>query len=117
MRFRSFRRRHPTFVTAGALVGAALLAAARWLTYKRQGYEREIARLRGGMTEFERKRTDTLLSSERRRLQLMMQLIRHQAKWDREIHLAVSVDSAKLYLERDGVVLREVPVDIGPEGR
>jgi hypothetical protein len=95
----------------------ALLALDGWLIYRRRGYEREISRLRGGMTEFERRRTDTILSSERRRLELMMQLIRQQAKWDREIHLAVSVDSAKMYLERDGVVLREIAVEIGPGRR
>jgi hypothetical protein len=117
MRFRDFVRRHPVFVAAVMITIVALLTLDGWLVYKRLNYEREIARLRAGMTDFERKRTDTILGSEQRRLQMMMQLIRHQARWDREIHLAVSVDSSKMYLERDGAVLREVPVEIGPEKR
>jgi hypothetical protein len=117
MRFRDFVRRHPVFVAVVMITIITLLTLDGWLVYKRLNYEREIARLRAGMTEFERKRTDTILSSEQRRLQMMMQLIRHQARWDRDIHLAVSVDSSKMYLERDGAVLRAVPVEIGPEKR
>src|SRR5919202_4064382 len=117
MRFRKFVRRHPGFVAGVAIVVIALLAVDGWLIYKRLRYEGEISRLRAGMTDFERKRTDTILSSRQRRLQVMMQLIRHQARWDRETHLAVSVDSAKMYLERDGAVLRELPVELGPEKR
>jgi hypothetical protein len=117
MRFRNFVRRHPGYVAGVAIVIIALLAVDGWLIYKRLRYEGEISRLRAGMTEFERRRTDTILSSQQRRLQVMMQLIRHQARWDRETHLAVSVDSARMYLERDGAVLRVVPVELGPEKR
>jgi hypothetical protein len=99
------------------IVVVALLAVDGWLIDKRLKYEREISRLRAGMTDFERRRTDAILSSRQRRLQVMMQLIRHQARWDRETHLAVSVDSAKMYLERDGAVLREAPVELGQEAR
>ena len=45
----------------------------------------------------------------------MMELLRRQAKIDKEIHLAVAVDSAKMYLERDGALLREMSVEVAPE--
>lgn len=117
MTFRQFRQRHPAFVTAIAIVLLAFLALDGWLVYKRVTYQQEIARLRSGMSEFERKRTDAILNSRERRFDMMMQLLRRQAKWDKEIHLAVPVDSARMYLEREGAVLREIPVEVGPERR
>lgn len=117
MTLREFWRRHPGFVVAFAIILAAVLALDSWLVYKRVRYQREIARLRAGMTEFERRRTDAILASEERRLGMMMELLRRQAKWDKTIHLAVAVDSGKMYLEREGVTLREADVELGPERR
>ena len=48
---------------------------------------------------------------------MMMELLRRQAKWDKTVHLAVAADSGKMYLEREGVTLREVEVEMGPERR
>jgi hypothetical protein len=48
---------------------------------------------------------------------MMMELLRRQAKWDKSIHLAVDVDSGKMYLERESATLREVHVEVGPERR
>jgi hypothetical protein len=117
MDFRTFVRHHRSFVIAFAIIIAALLAIDGWLLYKRERYTEEIARLRAGMTDFERRRTDALLADEDRRLQRMIHLIRRQARWDKQIHLSVSVDSAKMYLEREGALLRDFHVDIGPERR
>jgi hypothetical protein len=117
MTFRQFRQRHPGFVSAIAVVLLAFLVLDGWLVYKRVTYEREIDRLRSGMSDFERKRTDAILDSRQRRFQMMMELLRRQANVDKEIHLAVSVDSARMYLERDGALLREIPVEVGPERR
>ncbi|HEX6535866.1 MAG TPA: hypothetical protein VF041_14805 [Gemmatimonadaceae bacterium] len=117
MSFRDFRRRHPGYVSAIVTIIVGLLALDGWLAYKRVTYEREIARLHSGMSDFERKRTDAILSSRERRFGMMMQLLRRQARWDKEIHLSVSVDSARMYLERDGALLREIPVEMGPERR
>ena len=117
MSFREFWRRHPGFVTAFAIILVAALALDAWLIHKRVTYQREIARLRAGMSEAERRRTDAILASEERRLEMMMELLRRQAKWDKTIHLAVEVDSGKMYLEREGATLREVDIEIGPERR
>ncbi|HJU64393.1 MAG TPA: hypothetical protein VJ596_01890 [Gemmatimonadaceae bacterium] len=117
MDFRTFVRHHRSYVTAFAIIIVVLLAIDGWLVYKRVRYTDEISRLRAGMTDFERRRTDALLADEDRRLQMMIELIRRQARWDKEIHLSVSVDSARMFLEREGALLREFAVDVGPERR
>ncbi|MGH7717936.1 MAG: hypothetical protein ACREON_03710 [Gemmatimonadaceae bacterium] len=117
MDFRTFVRHHRSFVTAFAIIVVALVAIDGWLVYKWVRYRDEISRLRAGMTDFERKRTDALLASQEHRLDMMLALIRRQARWDKEIHLSVSVDSGEMYLEREGALLREFPVDVGPERR
>jgi hypothetical protein len=115
MRFAEFFRRHSIFVLTCLAIVVALLAIDGWVIARRVTYAREIARLRAGMTDFERTRTDAILSSREKRFQMMMDLLRRQARWDKEIHLAVSVDSGRMYLERDGALLREIPVEVGPE--
>jgi hypothetical protein len=117
MTFNSFRHRHPAFVSAVIVVVLAFLAIDGWVVYKRIRYEEEIHRLRAGMSDFERRRTDAVTSSQERQFDIMMQLLRRQAKIDKEIHLAVSVDSGKMYLEQEGALLREMPVEVGPEKR
>ena len=117
MTFFEFCRRHLGFVTACVLIVISMLALDDWVLTKRAAYTDEIARLRSGMSDFERKRSDAILSSRERRLQVMMQLIRRQARWDKDIHLAISVDSGRMYLEREGALLREIPVEMGPERR
>ncbi|MFP5356475.1 MAG: hypothetical protein ACLGIK_15235 [Gemmatimonadota bacterium] len=91
------------------LVGDVLLAM-RYLRYRG-----ETDRLRGEMTEAERQRTDMISASEDNRLSVMLELLRRQAAGDRELHLAVSVDSGTMLLERDGALLREMRVEMGGE--
>jgi hypothetical protein len=99
------------------VIAVTFLALDGFVLYKRKAYLSEISRLRSGMNDFERKRTDAILSSRQKRFGMMMELLRRQAKWDKEIHLAVSVDSARMYLEREGALLRVIHVEIGPERR
>ena len=114
-RFREFRFRHPAFLAAVVIVALGVLAIDGYLLYKREKYRAEIQRLRAGMSEFERRRADAVLASEEKQLQVMVELIRRQARLDKEIHLAVAVDSAYMGLERDGAILRDMRVEIGPE--
>jgi hypothetical protein len=65
----------------------------------------------------ERQRTDALLAQNESRLKVMIELFKRQAKVDPKLHLSVSVDSGVMYLERDGALLREMPVTVGPERR
>jgi hypothetical protein len=117
MSFSAFRRRHPAFTVVVAVTIAALLAADAFVLYKRAAYTREIVRLRAGMSDFERRRSDAVTNTRERRLAMMMELLRRQAKIDKEIHLAVAVDSGRMCLERDGALLREIAVEVAPETR
>ena len=115
--FSGFRRKHPGLLSAIVLLIIACCALDGWLVYKRGRYEAETERLRAGMDEFERQRADAILSSRSKRLKMEMELIRRQARWGKEIHLAVSVDSGRMYLERQGALLRSIPIRMGPERR
>jgi hypothetical protein len=114
-RFREFRLRHPGFLAAVIIVALGVLAIDGYLLYKRGEYRAEIHRLRAGMSEFEKGRADAVLASEEKQLQVMVELLRRQARVDKEIHLAVSVDSAYMGLEREGAILRDMRVEIGAE--
>lgn len=113
--WRDFRRGYPGFVLVFAVAVAALLAADGWLLWQRARYSAEIERLRAGMSEAERRRTDLALQVEENRTRVMVELIRRQALGDVGLHLSVSVDSATMYLERDRVSLRDMQVEVGPE--
>ena len=96
-----------------ALVG--FLAIDAWLIRKRLRYRDEIERLRAEMTALERSRTDAILARDENRLRLALELIRRQARIDKDLHLSVTVDSGVMILEREGAHLREMPIQIGPE--
>lgn len=113
--WRDFRHGYPGFVLAFAIAVAGLLAADGWLLWQRWRYRGEIDRLRAGMSEAERRRTDIALSVEENRTRVMLELIRRQASGDAGLHLSVAVDSATMYLERDGVSLRDMQVEVGAE--
>jgi hypothetical protein len=99
------------------MIGTLVIAAAinLILVSRYVRYERETARLREGMTKAQRERADAVLTAERHRFRVELELIRRQARRDRQLHLAVNVDSSRMVLERDGVVLREMAVRVGPE--
>ena len=73
-------------------------------------YQQETARLREGMTTAQRARADAVVATERHRLRVELELIRRQRRGDRDLHLAINIDSGRMVLERDGVVLREMGV-------
>jgi hypothetical protein len=93
------------------------LAADGWLIRKYFRYQRETAQLRGSMTEIERNRTDAILAQNENRMKVMVELFKRQAKVDATLHLSVSLDSNVMYLQRDGALLREMPITLGPERR
>lgn len=110
-----FRRAYPGFVFVLGVGLAAMVAVDAWLFVKRAKYNHEVAQLRAHMTEAERQRTDAIVQSEQNKLRLAIELAKRQAKFDKRLHLNISIDSARMYLTRDGAVLREMPVQFGPE--
>src|SRR5262245_4741624 len=108
---RSKRRgRNAVFLIILLAAGANTILAARWISYRQ-----ETSRLRAGMTNAQRERADAVVTAERHRLRVEWELIRRQARGDRQLHLSVNIDSGHMILERDGVVLRDMPVRLGPE--
>jgi hypothetical protein len=114
--WRDFRRAYPAFVFTLLIGLAAMLAIDGYLIYKRRSFEAEIARLRSGMTEQEKLKTDAIVGAEENKLRIAIELARRQAKLEKALHLSVAVDSGKIYLEREGAVLREMAAVFGPEG-
>jgi len=95
----------------------AFLAIDGWIIARRQRYKREIVRLRSSMTTLERQRTDQIVSQEKNKLRVAVELMRRQAQLEHALHLSITVDSGTMYLEREGALLRKMPVQIGPERR
>jgi hypothetical protein len=90
-------------------------AADGWLAYKRTEYASEAARLRDAMTGVERQRADVVFAANKDKVRVIVELARRQAEGDRDLHLSVAVDSGEMFLEREGALLREMPVRVGPE--
>lgn len=112
-----FRQAYPGILWTMSIALLLILAMDIWLVVKRNRYAGEVARLRQGMTEVERKRADIAIESEENRLSVMLELMRRQAAGDRALHLSVSVDSAMMFLELEGASLRDMSVEVGPERR
>lgn len=113
--WRDFRRAYPGFVFVLGLGLGLMVAVDAWLLFKRVKYNNEVSSLRSRMTEAERMRTDAIVQTEENKLRLAIELVKRQSKFDKRLHLNVSIDSAKMYLTREGAMLREMPVQFGPE--
>lgn len=100
--------------TIAAIVLLVLvLAVDAFLVWRRARYMEETARLRAGMTELERARADAIIEAEVDEASVMMELMRRQAAGDDALHLAVSVDSGFVALDRGAARLRTMPARIG----
>ena len=108
---RSKRRgRNAVFLIILLAAVANGILAARYFRYRE-----ETNRLQAGMTKAQRERTEAVVTAERHRLRVEWELVRRQARGDKQLHLSVNVDSSHMILERDGIVLREMRVRLGPE--
>ena len=115
--WRDFRRAYPGFVFTLLIGLMAMLAIDAFLIIKRRADEAEVTRLRSNMTEQEKARTDAIVAAEENKLRIALALARRQAKLEKKLHLSVDLDSGKIYLEREGAVLREMAAVFGPEGK
>ena len=113
--WRDFRRAYPGFIFVLGLGLGAMVAVDAWLLAKRVKYNHDVEVLRQHMTEAERQRTDAIVQAEQNKLRIAIELAKRQAKFDKRLHLNVSLDSSRMYLTREGAVLREMPVQFGPE--
>jgi hypothetical protein len=110
----AFREAYPTFLKIIAVVFLFLVAGDMWLFYRRHAYSQEISRLRANMTSAERRKSDLVMQSEHDKVQLALALAKRQADFDPRLHLSIAVDSGVMYLERDGALLRVMPVSLAP---
>lgn len=113
--WRDFRRAYPGFVFTLMIGLIAILSLDAYLMHKRRLYTAEVSRLHGAMTDAERAKTDAIVAAENDKARIALELAKRQAKMEKTLHLAVSVDSGRIYLEREGAVLREMAALFGPE--
>lgn len=100
------------------VVGVLVVVAFNLLILqRRERYLDEIRRLQASMSQLERQRSDQIVAQEENKLELAIALIRRQARLEGALHLSVALDSGAMFLEREGALLREMPVQVGPERR
>jgi hypothetical protein len=115
--WRDFRKAYPGFVFTLLLALAVMLALDAFLIVKRRDYSAEVARLQSNMSDQERAKTAAIIESEENKTRIALALARRQAKLERGLHLSISLDSGMFYLEREGAILREMPIAFGPEAK
>lgn len=113
--WQDFRRAYPGFVFTMILALLLFMSLDIYLVQKRRAYGAEVARLRGAMSDAERQRTDAIVQAEQDKARIALELAKRQAKMETKLHLSVAVDSGRVYLERDGKILREMAAQFGPE--
>ena len=113
--WRDFRLAYPGFVFVLGLGLVAMVAVDGWLLVKRVKYNHDVKQLRDHMSQAERERSDLIVQAEQNKLRIAIELVKRQSKFNKKLHLNVSVDSSRMYLTREGAVLREMPVQFGPE--
>jgi hypothetical protein len=115
--WREFRQAYPGFVFTLFVGLVAMLAIDGLLIMKRRAYASEVARLQANMTDQERTRTEAIVEAEHNKTRIALELARRQAKIEKTLHISIAVDSGKMYLEREGAVLREMAAAFGPEAK
>jgi len=113
--WRTLRQDYPRASIVLAVVLVLLLGANGWVVSRWWRYSTETKRLRANMSDVEKTKVDVELADQENRLRVMMELLRRQALGDRDLHLAVVVDSGLMRLQRSGAVLRAMTVRVGPE--
>ncbi len=109
------RQHYPRASIALIALLVVLLGANGWVVSRWWRYSGETKRLRANMSDVEKAKVDVELADRQNRLRVMMEVLRRQARGDRDLHLAVVVDSGVMRLQRSGAVLRVMSVRVGPE--
>ena len=116
-RWREFRDAYPRIVAGMAALLALLVLVDAFLAYQWFRYHRETARLRAAMNQVETQRADRLAAAGESRVALLVEMSRLQATGEPALNLAISLDEGRMYLQREGARLREMPVKVGPDTR
>ena len=106
---------HRLLLSTFGIFALVLLSADGMMLSRRARYLEEIDRLRASMTDIERQHADQIVAQEDNKLRIGLALARHQAQLERALHLSVTIDSGSMYLEREGALLRAMPVQLGLE--
>ena len=94
---------------------AAVLAADVWLVTRVRSVQAESRRAHTDAFGATGAASDAALAAQQARLKSILAKVRAQAAADPGLHLNIEVDSGTVTLERDGLVLRTMDADIGPE--
>ncbi len=113
--WRDFRRAYPGFILTLGIAVLMMVAVDAWLVYRRVAYVDDINTLRAHMSAAERQRSDAIVRTTEDKIRIEIELAKRQALSEDRLHLNVSVDSARMYLASGGAILREMPIQFGPE--
>ena len=102
-----------TLVLLGGL--AALLVGDGWLAIRVRALQAEAHQFRTDAFGTNSATADAQMAAQKARLQSVLDRVRAEAGADRGLHLSIDVDSGSARLERDGLVLHVMDIDIGPE--
>ncbi|MBI2796266.1 MAG: hypothetical protein HYX65_06110 [Gemmatimonadetes bacterium] len=102
----------PALLAAVALV---VLGGDAWLVQRLIAVRAEAHQARVDAYGVDGAATDAAMAAQKARLQAILDRVRAEAAADRGLHLSIEVDSGTVTLERDGLVLRTMDADIGPE--
>lgn len=108
-------RAHRGIVAVLGVLTAAFLAADGVLLWRWRAMRLETAQLTHDASSAGGQTVSAELAAQQARFKLTMDRIRADARADKGLHLSVAVDSGVAVLERDGLALRTIDVDIGPE--
>lgn len=116
-RWGEFRDAYPRIVAGLAVLLAVFVVVDAFLAYKWFTYNRETRGLRAAMSRLEGDRADTLLAAGENQVAMLMEVARLQASGEPALNLAISLDDKRMYLQREGARLRDMPVEVAPETR
>ena len=116
-RWGEFREAYPRIVAGLAVLLAAFVLVDVLLAYKWFAYNRETRALRAAMSRLEGDRADTLVAAGENQVAMLMEVARLQASGEPALNLAISLDDKRMYLQREGARLRDMPVEVAPETR
>jgi hypothetical protein len=116
-RWSEFRQAYPRIVAGMAVFLGLLVLVDAFLAWQWFRYHRETRRLRAAMSRVEADRADGLVAAGESQVALLMQVARLQASGEPALNLAISLDEGRMYLQREGARLREMPVKVGTDTR